>query len=178
VNAGKFGDKSMEEEWEDVIGYEGDYRISNQGRVMSLKHGNTRIMKLRENRTGYVIIGWYKNKRHKTSMISRLVAQHFLPDWDESLQVDHINGVRAENHIDNLRMVTNAQNLRSFQKVRGKSKFRGVSWNKSVKKWIARIMLDGKRKHLGCFNDEAAAARAWDAAAIESGYNPEALNFK
>ena len=167
-----------EEEWKDVIGYEGMYRISNQGRVISLKHGKTRIMKPWRKGKGYVAVGLQKNKRLKHFYISRLVAQHFLPDWDKSLQVDHINGVRAENHIDNLRMVTNAQNLRSFQKVRGKSKFRGVSWNKSVKKWIARIMLDGKRKHLGCFNDEAAAARAWDAAAIESGYNPEALNFK
>jgi hypothetical protein len=178
VNAGKFGDKSMEEEWKDIVGYEGHYRISNQGRVMSLKFGKTRIMKLNENNLGRIIIGLCKNKGRKILFISRLVAQHFLPDWDKSLNVDHINGVKTENDVDNLRMVTNAQNLRSFQKVRGKSKFRGVSWNKSVKKWIARIMLDGKRKHLGCFNDEAAAARAWDAAAIESGYNPEALNFK
>ena len=178
MNAGKFGDKSMEEEWKDIVGYEGHYRISNQGRVMSLKFGKTRIMKLNENNLGRIIIGLCKNKGRKILFISRLVAQHFLPDWDKSLNVDHINGVKTENDVDNLRMVTNAQNLRSFQKVRGKSKFRGVCFCKGEGSWRARLMFDRKRKHLGYFDDEEEAARAWDAAAIENGYNPEALNFK
>ena len=169
-----------EEEWKDVIGYEGHYRISNQGRVISLKHGKTRIMKLRDNSLGRMITGLHKNKRTKTFYVARLVAQHFLPDWDKSLQVDHINGVRTNNHVDNLRMVTHSQNLKSYSKKREgvTSKFRGVCWVKDRKKWEARIMVDGKRPHLGCFDDEEEAARAYDAAAIENGYNPEALNFK
>ena len=167
-----------EEEWEDVIGYEGIYRISNQGRVVSLNFGKTKIRKPSFHRDGYLKIILRKNKRYKTFMIARLVAQHFLPDWDKSLQVDHINGVRTENHVDNLRMVTGSQNGRSFQKVRGKSKFRGVWWVKDRKKWRARITVDEKHKHLGYFDDEEEAARAWDASAIENGYNPEALNFK
>jgi len=168
-----------EEEWKDVIGYEGDYRISNQGRVMSLWYGKTRIMKLNENNSGRIVIVLRKNKRSKAFYGARLVAQHFLPDWDKSLQVDHINGVKTENHVDNLRMVTRSQNCRSFQKVRGAtSNFRGVSWKKNIKKWNARIMVNVKQEHLGYFDDEEEAARAWDAAAIENGYNPEALNFK
>jgi len=167
-----------EEIWKDVIGYEGHYRISNQGRVMSLKFGKTRILKECNDGNGYMIVLLSKNNRKKNFFISRLVAQHFLPDWDKSLNVDHINGVKTENDVDNLRMVTNAQNLRSFQKVRGKSKFRGVCWMKDRKKWRARIMVDGKQKMLGDFDDEEEATRAWDAAAIENGYNSEALNFK
>tara|TARA_R100001463_G_scaffold36711_3_gene79124 strand:+ start:1124 stop:1639 length:516 start_codon:yes stop_codon:yes gene_type:complete len=169
-----------EEEWKDVIGYEGIYRISNQGRVMSLKHGKTRIMADRISNRGYIHVILYKNKRTKSFLVARLVAQHFLPDWDKSLQVDHINGVRTENHVDNLRMVTCTQNLKSYKKKkRGTtSKFRGVCWVKDRKKWRAPIMVDGKRKCLGYFDDEEEAARAWDAAAIENGYNPEALNFK
>jgi len=168
-----------EEEWKDVIGYEGHYRISNQGRVISLKHGKTRIMKLRDNSLGRMITGLHKNKRTKTFYVARLVAQHFLPDWDKSLQVDYINGVKTDDHVDNLRMLTRSQNCRSFQKVRGvTSNFRGVGWKKNRKKWTARIHSNGKPKHLGCFDDEEEAARAYDAAAIENGYNPEALNFK
>ena len=164
--------------WKDVIGYEGIYRISNQGRVVSLWYGKTRIMKPFDKGKGYSQVGLQKNKREKNYRVSRLVAQHFLPDWDKSLQVDHINGVKTDNHVDNLRMVTNSQNLKSFQKVRGKSKFRGVESLKDRKKHRARIMVDGKQKHLGYFDDEEEAARYWDAAAIENGYNPEALNFK
>ena len=169
-----------EEIWKDIVGYEGIYRISNQGRVMSLWYGKTRIMAGRMGNRGYIHVSLYKNKRTKTFLVSRLVAQHFLPDWDKSLQVDHINGVRTNNHVDNLRMVTHSQNLKSYsKKIEGvTSKFRGVCWVKDRKKWEARIMVDGKRPHLGCFDDEEEAARAWDAAAIENGYNSEALNFK
>ena len=169
-----------EEIWKDIVGYEGIYRISNQGRVMSLWYGKTRIMKLCVISCGYIVIVLHKNKRAKTFYVARLVAQHFLPDWDKSLQVDHINGVRTNNHVDNLRMVTHSQNLKSYsKKIEGvTSKFRGVCWVKDRKKWEARIMVDRKRPHLGCFDDEEEAARAWDAAAIENGYNPEALNFK
>lgn len=170
-----------EEEWKDVIGYEGHYRISNQGRVISLKHGKTRIMKTFDQGKGYTYVHLHKNKRGKNHRVSRLVAQHFLTDWDKSSQVDHINGVKNENHLDNLRMVTNSQNCRSFQKKkRGTaSKFRGVSFHKRYRRWTAYFMdSNGKQKHLGCFDDEEEAARAYDAAAIENGYNSEALNFK
>ena len=170
-----------EEDWKDVIGYEGMYRISNQGRVMSLRFGKTRIRKPSFHRNGYLKIILSKNKRNKTFYVARLVAQHFLPDWDKSLKVDHINGVKTENHFDNLRMVTHSQNCRSFQKARGgtASKFRGVCCMKDRKKWRAYFWgSNRKQRHLGCFDDEEEAARAWDAAAIENRFNPEALNFK
>ena len=171
----------MKEEWKDIVGYEGIYRISNQGKVMSLWYGKTRIMKLSVISCGYIVIVLHKNKRAKTFYVARLVAQHFLPDWDKSLKVDHINGVKTENHFDNLRMVTHSQNCRSFQKARGgtASKFRGVSFNKQIGSCKAYFKdSNGKQKHLGYFDDEEEAARAYDAAAIENGYNPEALNFK
>ena len=171
----------MKEEWKDVIGYEGIYRISNQGRVMSLNFGKTKIRKPSFHKDGYLKIILRKNKRYKTFYVARLVAQHFLADWDKSLQVDHINGVKTENHPDNLRMVTRSQNCRSFQKARGgtASKFRGVSFNKQIGSWKAYFKdYNGKQKNLGYFDDEEEAARAYDAAAIENGYNPEALNFK
>jgi len=168
------------EEWKDVIGHEGHYRISNQGRVMSLKHGKTRIMKPWRKGKGYVAVGLQKNKRLKHFYISRLVAQHFLPDWYKSLQVDHINGVKTDNHVDNLRMVTCSQNLKSYAKKKEglTSKFRGVSFYKRYGSWRACIYSNGIQRHLGYFDDEEEAARAWDAAAIENGFNPEALNFK
>ena len=180
MNAGKFGDKSMEEEWKDIVGYGGHYRISSQGRVMSLKYIKTRILKACKSKYGYMLVVLCKNNRRKYSRVCRIVAQHFLTDWDESLQVDHVSGLKSDDRFENLRMVTNAQNCRSFSAKRQgcTSKFRGVCWKKNSKKWRARLVFDRKRKHLGYFDDEEEAARAWDAAVIENGYNPEALNFK
>lgn len=170
-----------EEIWKDIVGFEGIYRISNQGRVMSLRCGKTRIMKTFDEGKGYTNVHLHENKKGKNHRVSRLVAQHFLPDWDKSLQVDHINGVKTEDHVDNLRMVTCSQNLRSFQKKKKgtASKFRGVSFHKRHGRWQAYLRDINRRQiHLGCFDDEEEAARAYDAAAIEHGYNPEALNFK
>ena len=168
----------MTEEWKDIEGYDGDYQVSSLGRVRSLKFGKSRILKGRTDYDGYLIIGLCKGGRQKFHRIPRLVAKAFLPDWDESLEVDHINGVKKETYVSNLRMVTHQGNSRSFRtKAQGcTSRFRGVSWRKDKKKWTAVITLAGKQKHLGYFVDEVEAAKAWDKAAIQYGFNPEALN--
>jgi len=174
------------EMWKDIREYEGDYQVSNQGRVRSLRFNKTKILKLQAGgNDGYSRVGLYKGGRQKWHRTHRLLAKAFLPDWDESLEVDHINGAKEETHVENLRMVTHQGNSRSFLPKRpgSTSQFRGVhrinpSKNllKPSKKWRATIKVGGKPKHLGCFNDEVEAARAYDRAAIKYGYNPEALN--
>ncbi len=91
--------------------------------------------------------------------------------WPED-DIDHINGVRTDNRIENLRAVTRAENLRNAAIYStNTSGVVGVSWHKAAGKWSAQITADGKKIHLGLFDDleEAIAARA--AADIEYGYH-------
>jgi hypothetical protein len=73
-----------------------------------------------------------------------------------------------DNRRTNLRVCTPRQNqMNKLPKIGGTSQYKGVSWHRRDKKWHARIRINGKRKHLGRFADELAAARAYDAAATK-----------
>ena len=83
------------------------------------------------------------------------------------LHTDHINQDKLDNRRSNLRECTPAQNNmnRGVQK-NNTSGFKGVSWHKTNKKWYARIRIDRRRKHLGCFVSKEAAAVTYNNAAL------------
>jgi hypothetical protein len=88
--------------------------------------------------------------------------------------IDHINGIKDDNRYCNLRECTTQQNCMNTSSRRGSSsKYRGVhvrvEWrrNSFVKLWIAGIYHNKKKVHLGYFDDEALAAKAYNEAALE-----------
>jgi hypothetical protein len=83
----------------------------------------------------------------------RLIWIYHNGSINENLQIDHINGVKDNNTIENLRLVTAQQNC--YNRSRLKSK--GYTWNKNTNKWQASIFLNGKLKYLGSFINEQEA---------------------
>lgn len=91
----------------------------------------------------------------------RLAWLYVHGEWPRA-QIDHINGTKTDNRIANLREATNSQNMQNMRTARSDntSGLLGVRWHKRDKRWHARIMVDGKARHLGSFgsSDDAQAA--------------------
>lgn len=80
--------------------------------------------------------------------------------------IDHIDGNRSRNPLSNLREASRSQNLaNSFRKDKNTSGFKGVSWRRRSKPWVAHIKQKGKSRYLGSFDDPAEAHAAYCAAA-------------
>ena len=77
--------------------------------------------------------------------------------------IDHINGCRSDNRIENLRIATRSQNNQNQTKAKSnnKSGFLGVSWNNRDKKWFSRIKIDGKTINCGYFDTPEQAYAAY-----------------
>jgi hypothetical protein len=116
---------------------------------------------------GYVL---GKHPDHGAIAVHRLLLLDALEDTViPNAEVDHIDENKLNNAISNLRIVTKSTNqqnktLRTFNGKNKSSRFPGVCWDKSRRKWLARIRVDNKRVHLGSFVDEEDAARAYRAA--------------
>lgn len=89
-------------------------------------------------------------------------------DWP-TLDIDHIDGDRSNNAINNLRLATPSQNsANSFRRDKNTSGYKGVSWRRRAKPWSAHIKHMGKSRYLGSFADPAEAHAAYCAAAEQT----------
>lgn len=81
-------------------------------------------------------------------------------EWPEGI-LDHRDGDKSNNRIENLRQATHAENSRNQNlSRRSTSGVRGVVWNKAVRKWQAQIQIDGRTRYLGVFSEKSKAAEA------------------
>lgn len=101
------------EQWKDIKNYD-NYMVSNLGRVKSLNYNRTgkeRVLKPSKDKDGYLIVGLYKNGKGKTHKIHRLVAETFIPNPENKPCIDHINTDKTDNRVENLRFVTQYENM-------------------------------------------------------------------
>jgi hypothetical protein len=106
------------EEWREVVGYEGIYSISNLGRVRrDLTNGNTkagRILKPQTDKKGYFMVSLYKNNKPRSTKIHHMVVYAFIGPRPEGMQINHKDPKtgKANNRLDNLEYCTGLENIR------------------------------------------------------------------
>lgn len=88
--------------WEDIPDYEGLYQVNQVGQIRSLKFGKKKRLKFQENEKGYLCVKLYKNGKRKEYKVHRLVASTFIPNVDNLPVVNHKNGVKSDNRVENL----------------------------------------------------------------------------
>ena len=111
--------EQISETWKDIKTHLGSYQVSNLGRVKSLNHYNgkfkkySNIEKIRQNQVnnkGYYYVLLYNNKKIKSCYIHRLVAETFISNPENKLFINHKDGNKLNNNINNLEWVTKSEN--------------------------------------------------------------------
>ena len=141
----------MDEIWKDIVGFPG-YQASNLGNIRNKKG---RVLKGGITNCGYHQLGLYQDKKNYPRYAHRLVYEAFtgiLPVY-----VDHIDGNKLNNKLDNLRACTPRENAIYYLK----SKYPGTSYYAPIKKWRACISVNGKNVHLGSHDTQEQAHEAW-----------------
>lgn len=96
--------------WKDIPEFEGLYQINTKGEIKS--NYTNKILKHEISKNGYCLIMLCKNKKRKLMSVHRLVAKTFLDNYTEELQVNHKDGNKQNNNLNNLEMVTCKENIR------------------------------------------------------------------
>lgn len=113
----------MEQEiWKDVNGWEGQYQVSNFGNVRSLDkvirqfYGSRTIkgrqLKPQKTKWGYLLVTFSNKQNHKAYSVHQLVAKAFIPNPQNKPEVNHLNGVKTDNSVNNLEWCTEHENIR------------------------------------------------------------------
>lgn len=119
--------------WEDVIGFEGLYKVNENGQVMSCKTG--RIKATKKNNRDYTQIHLYKDGHDHMKLVHRVVADAFIPNPNQYKQINHKDEDKNNNHVSNLEWCTNLYN-----------RHYGTGYQRSVEKHDYQKIADSIRR--------------------------------
>ncbi len=122
----------LKEIWKDITGFECEYQVSNLGRVKSFKKGKETIMKPHVIYSGYFQICLLKQNKRHLFLIHRLVAQEFIQNPFNKPEVNHIDGNKQNNKVNNLEWCTHGENIKH-------------AWNNGLQKKSIKMALCGKK---------------------------------
>jgi len=155
-----------------LLGYEGTYSITKDGRIWSHPKGcncNRSGKWLKYGiRRGYYYVTLYSNGSKKLKSIHRLVAENWIPNLDSKPQVNHLDGIKSNNDVTNLEWATPQENRnhaelnglsRHYKTSKFPSKYTGVCWD--MGRWKVSKRINGIRYNIGRFIDEEVAHQAY-----------------
>ena len=127
--------------WKEIPAFE-RYQVSNMGNI---KRGD-KLLTPSLDTYGYRQVNLYMNKRY-TRKIYRLVLDAFCPNTENKPQIDHINRIRTDDRLENLRWATSSENCRN--KVGYTEELHGIHWNKKNSTYVVKFMKDGVEQYFG-----------------------------
>ena len=127
----------------DIKGYE-NYVIYEDGRVYSRK--TKMYLYSGTGKEGYHYVRLNKNGKGKKFYIHRLIAEYYIPNPDNKSHIDHIDGNKLNNNINNLRWVTNGENMNAFKSKRtdNTSGIKNICYHKQSGGWVYNKHMFGK----------------------------------
>jgi hypothetical protein len=129
----------MAEVWKAINGYK-NYEVSSFGKVKNIKTGE--ILKAGSSKDGYIHVSLHTDGKGKKRSIHRLVAEAFIDNLDDKPCVDHIDNVRTNNNVSNLRWATYTENSQN-QSIRtnNTSGIKGVCFDERYGMWKDKLQL-------------------------------------
>lgn len=177
--------KKVTEIWKDIPGYEGYYQASTLGRIKSLKRVITfgvdycacyvkqeRLMTLTPSPKGYYYVCFTVNGKVRSFSVHRLIAKAHIQNPDKKMEVNHKNGVKADNSVENLEWMTQTENARHSWTV-----LKRVHISK-VDKPVIEVSLDGFLKNTFKSRTEASKSLGVGVPAITNAINRHSIFLK
>lgn len=167
--------------WKDIDGYEGHYMVSNLGRIKSIggfrnaSHGSKQYFegRIRSANTirKYPLVTLSVNGVIKSFRVHTLVAKAFIPNPENHKEVNHINGIKTDNRVENLEWCNRSHNNKHMYKL-------GLA--KPVKSWLGKINSPDRSKEIHQYSISGELLKIWPSTSEinrQLGYNKTNIGY-